>query len=83
MRQARAKVIGLALGEHLRLAFQATEGMGMENPVAVALEVVAVRMGGFRIPAATPLCDLYLYFLGPQPATGSGAALHRLANVLQ
>ncbi len=47
-----AEVIGEALGEDLRLVLQAAEGAGMNDAVAVALEVVTIRMRRLWIAAS-------------------------------
>ena len=52
MGEPGAEVIGEALGEDLRLVLQAAEGAGMNNAVAVALEVVAIRMRRLWIAAS-------------------------------
>ncbi len=44
--EAVAEVVGVAAGEDLRFGFEAAEGAGMDDAVAVALEVVAVGMRG-------------------------------------
>ncbi len=45
MREARAIMVALMLHENLRLVFQAAEGGGMDDAVAVALEFRARRRG--------------------------------------
>jgi hypothetical protein len=47
MGQAVAKVIRIAAREDLSLRFQAAEGAGVHDAVAIALKVIAVRMGRF------------------------------------
>ena len=44
--QAVAEVIGVAAGENLGLVFQPAKGAGVDDAVAVALEVIAIGMLG-------------------------------------
>ncbi len=53
--QAVAEMVGKPGREHLGFGFQAAEGAGMDNAVAVALEAVAVRVVGFRVEPAPAL----------------------------
>src|ERR1700677_2191172 len=39
-----AEVVGVAPGEYLRLRFEASKGASMNNAIAVALKIVAIRM---------------------------------------
>ena len=56
MGQAVAEMVGEAGGEHLRLVLQPAECAGVHDAVAVALEFVAIGMGGLGItPAPRPL----------------------------
>ena len=48
MGQAIAEVVGEAAGENLGLGFEPAKGAGMNDAVAVALEIVAIRMLGLR-----------------------------------
>jgi hypothetical protein len=41
-------VVGVATGEDLRLILQPAKRAGMQHSVAVALEIVAIRVSGFR-----------------------------------
>src|SRR5581483_2148654 len=50
--QAIAEVVGVAAGEDLSLVFETTEGPGVDDAVAVALESVAVGVG--RLGNTTP-----------------------------
>ena len=52
VRQAIAKMIGLATGENLGLGFQAPEGTGMNDAVAIALKIVAVGVRGLGMAAS-------------------------------
>src|ERR1700687_2602518 len=52
VRQAVAEVVGDAGGEDLHLVFQTPEGTGVNDPVAVALEFVAVRVRELGITPA-------------------------------
>ncbi len=56
MGQAVAEMVAKAGREDLGFGFQAAESAGMDDAVAVALEGVAVRMGGFRIAPPSALC---------------------------
>jgi hypothetical protein len=40
-------LVGVAAGEDLRFGFEAAEGAGVNDAIAVALEVVAVGVRGF------------------------------------
>jgi hypothetical protein len=51
MRQAIAKVIAKAGGKDLRFAFHPPKCPAMDNPVAIALKIVPVGMGRFRVQA--------------------------------
>ena len=53
--QPVAKVIGVAAGENLGLGFEAAEGTRVDNPVTVALEVVAVGMLRLGVAATARL----------------------------
>ena len=57
--EAVAEMIGIAAGEDLGLGFQAAEGAGVDDAVAVALEVVAVRMRRLGITASAGVLDLH------------------------
>ena len=50
VRQPIAKVVGDAGWKDLRLVFQAAKSAGVDHAIAIALELVAVRMRRFRIP---------------------------------
>ncbi len=52
MGEPRAVMIAIGGDEDLRLVFQATEGSGVDDPVAVALEVGAGRAGTLCVKAA-------------------------------
>ena len=55
MGQAVAEVIGVAAGEDLGLGFQTAKGAGVDDAVAVALEVVAIGMLGLGDAASAGL----------------------------
>ena len=55
VRQAVAEVVGIAAGENLGLRFQAAEGAGVDDAVAIALKVVAVGMRRLGMPASAGL----------------------------
>ncbi len=59
VRQASAEVVGVAPGEDLCLVFQAAEGAGMDDAVAVPLKWGAIRMRrlGIAAPAGVFLAD--------------------------
>src|SRR6185503_9499347 len=50
--QPVAKVIGITAGEHLRLGFKPSERPGVNDSVAITLEVIAVGMGRLRMTAS-------------------------------
>ncbi len=52
VRQAIAKMVGKTRGEDLRLGFEAAESAGVDDAIAVARIVIAVRMRRFGITAA-------------------------------
>lgn len=52
MRQAVPKMIRKSWSENLRLVFETPERAGMDHPIAVPLELVAIRVGELRIPAS-------------------------------
>src|SRR5450631_2466223 len=52
MSEPVAKMIGVAAGEDLSLGLKAAKGAGVNDPVAVALKVVAVRMLGLTMTAS-------------------------------
>ena len=52
VRQAGAKVVGVAAGEDLRLVLQPPKGAGVNDAVAVALKGIAVRVRRLRMTAA-------------------------------
>src|ERR1700686_4435472 len=54
-----AKVVGVAAGEDLRFGFEAAEGAGMDDAIAVALKVVAVGMRGLRKKASAGALDVH------------------------
>jgi hypothetical protein len=51
MRQAGAEQVALMVDEYLGLVFQAAEGGGVDNPVAVTLVFATKTRGGFHMPA--------------------------------
>src|SRR5271156_2952808 len=55
-----AEVIGIAASEDLSFVFKAAKGAGVDDAVAVALEVVAVGMRRFREAAPAGLLHLHL-----------------------
>ena len=52
VREAVAKMIGIARGENLRLGFQSAEGARVDDAVTIAGVVIAIRMRKFGIFAA-------------------------------
>ena len=46
VREPVAKMVGVAAGENLGLGFQPAKRPRMDYPVAVALKIVAIGMGG-------------------------------------
>ncbi len=52
VREAIAKMVGIARGENLRFGFQAAERARMNHAVAVARVIVAIRVLRFRVAAA-------------------------------
>src|SRR5581483_313862 len=59
VRQAIAKMVGISASEDLRLMVQPAERAGMNDPVAVAFEVVTVGMARLWITASTGLLDAH------------------------
>ena len=59
MGEAVAEVVGVAAGEDLRLGFEAAEGAGVNDAVAVALEVVAVGMRRLGEAASAGVFDVH------------------------
>jgi isopropylmalate/homocitrate/citramalate synthase len=57
--EAVAEVVGIAAGENLRLIFETAKGAGVDDAVAVALEVVAVGMRWFREAASAGMFHLH------------------------
>ena len=57
MGQAIAEVVGEAAGEDLGLGFEAAKSAGVNDAVAVALEIIAIGMLGFRNSASAGLFD--------------------------
>ncbi len=59
MRQAIAEVIAVASRKDLRFGFEAAEGTGVNDAVAVALVVVAIRVVRLRIPTSAGLFEVH------------------------
>ncbi len=59
MGEAVAEVVGVAAGENLRLGFEAAEGAGVNDAVAVALKVVAVGVRGLGEAASAGVFDVH------------------------
>ena len=57
VRQAGAKVVGVAAGEDLRLVLQPAESAGVNDAVTVALEGVAIRVRRLGIAASAGVFD--------------------------
>ena len=57
--KAVAKVVRVAAGEDLRLRFEAAEGAGVNDAVAVALKIVAVGVRRFGIAASAGMFDVH------------------------
>ena len=55
--EAVAEVVGVAAGEDLRLGFEAAEGAGVNDAVAVTLKVVAVGVLGLREAASAGVVE--------------------------
>jgi hypothetical protein len=53
------EMIGIAAGENLGFVFESPEGAGVDDAVAVALIIVAIRMRGFRETASAGMFYLY------------------------
>jgi hypothetical protein len=58
MSEAVAEMVRVAAREDLRLCLQAAKGPRVDDAITVALEVVAVRMGGLGITASARLFDV-------------------------
>ena len=56
--EAVAEVVAVAAGEDLGFGFEAAKSAGMNDAVAVALEVVTVGMVGFSEAASAGVTDL-------------------------
>ena len=54
-----AEVVAVTAGEDLSLGLETAEGTGMNDPIAVALKVVAVGMVGLNEPAAAGMLDVH------------------------
>ncbi len=59
MRQPIAKMVGVARGEDLCFGFEAAEGAGMDDAVAVARVVTAIGMRGLRKAPAARLLGVH------------------------
>ncbi len=57
--EAVAEVVRVAAGENLRLGFETAEGAGVDDAVAVALEVVAVGMRRLGEAASAGVFDVH------------------------
>ena len=62
VRQAVAKMIGEAGGENLRLSFEPAESSRMDDAVAVACVIIAIRMLWFRVAAAARVAHVHGVF---------------------
>ncbi len=58
VRQARAEQVALVVEENLRLVFEAAEGRGMDDAVAVALELAARGVRRLGKATSLPLCRM-------------------------
>ncbi len=56
MSEPVAKMIAKSRREHLRLAFHTAKGTRMNHPIAIALKIAAIRMGGLGKLSAAQLC---------------------------
>jgi hypothetical protein len=52
-------MVRVAARENLRLVFETTKGTGMDDAVAIALEVIAVGMRRFRKTASAGMFHLH------------------------
>src|ERR1700722_10065759 len=59
VREPVAEMIGISGGENLRFCFEAAERARMDYAVAVAREVVAVRVGQLGITPAARFCCIH------------------------
>ncbi len=59
MRQAVAEMVGIAAGEDLRLSFETAKSARVDNAVAIALKIVAVRMRRLGMAASARLFDAH------------------------
>ena len=66
VRQAIAEMVGIAPGEDLRFVFQAPESSRVNDAVAVAFVIVAIRMRWFEI--APPLRRFHSHGVGSELA---------------
>ena len=79
VRQAIAEMVGIAPGENLCLVFQAAEGAGVEDAVAIALVFIAI---GMRRLGKTPALRLS-HCHGVARQASSMVATHDLASTVQ
>ncbi len=59
VREAVAKMIGIARGENLRLGFESAERAGVDDAVAVACIVIAIGMRRLGVTASAGLRDVH------------------------
>jgi hypothetical protein len=57
--EAVAEVVGVAAGEDLGFGFEAAEGAGVNDTIAIALKVVAVGMRGLKKTASAGALDVH------------------------
>jgi hypothetical protein len=73
-----AKVVGVAASENLSLICQAAKGAGVDDPVTVALKVVAIGMRRLWKAASARL--FYLHRVGGQHVVSLAALLYLVAS---
>src|ERR1700735_896126 len=59
MREAIAKMIGEARGKNLRLGLEPAESAGMDDAIAIAREVGAIRVRCFRVAPAPRMAQVH------------------------
>jgi hypothetical protein len=59
VRQPVAKMVGITARKNLRLVFETAEGSRMNDPVAVALKVIAVSVWRLRDTTPARIFDLH------------------------
>jgi hypothetical protein len=59
VRESIAKMIGIARGENLRLGFESAEGARVNDAIAVASVVIAIRMRWLEVAESAGIADVH------------------------